>query len=105
MVVHIREREPVQIIRGGADAGKPALQLTGRRFMGTLLHPVSPGDMQKLCGSFHRGHRISVEWPAGSSEEHPVRSGDSLEAGGKTYPVCASVERPGCYLDIYIGEG
>lgn len=102
MVVHVREREPVQIIRGGS--GAPAMELTGRRFMGTLLHPVPAGDMQKRCGLFHHGHRISVDWPAGATEDHPVRPGDSLEVGGKTYPVCACVERPGCYLDIYVGE-
>jgi hypothetical protein len=102
VVIHVRDREPVRITRrGDHDVGESGVELTGRRFMGTLLHPVPSGDMQKQFGVFHRGYRISVEWPANVSAEHPVQSGDLIEAGGRTYQVRGCVERPGCYLDIY----
>lgn len=105
MAVHVREREPVRVIRQGegpGNEGSPLLQLTGRRFMGTLFHPVSPGDMQKNFSVFRPGYRITVDWPAGSQAEHPVCGGDRIEVAGRTYHVRGSIERPGCYLDIYV---
>lgn len=104
VVVHVRDREPVRIMRQAKDDGGPATELTGRRFMGTLLHPVPPGDMQKQFGVFRRGHRISVEWPASVAAEYPVQAGDSVEVGGRTYQVRGCVERPGCYLDLYVED-
>ncbi len=60
--------------------------------------------MQKHFGVFHHGHRITVDWPAGATAEHPVCGGDTLQVVGRKYQVIGSIDRPGCYLDIYIEE-
>ncbi len=105
MVVHVREREPAQVLRRTPDGQtyEPYLNLTSCRFMGTLLHPVSRGDMMRRFGVFQPGYKVIVEWPS-SLEAHPVLPEDVLDIGGRAFPVAGCDERPGCYLDIYVRE-
>lgn len=104
MTAQIRERVPARVRRAAPDTGEyqPTHDLTARRFMGVLVHPVPRHDMQVRCGVYHQGGRVVVEWPSRMMEDRPVRPGDQLEVGGKTYRVRATKELPLCFLEIYV---
>lgn len=99
MVMNVRERVSV---RGLRQQDGSTVDLVGRRFMGTLFHPVPRVEMMRRCGVNQNGCKIVVDWPAHAQREHPVQVGDRVEVDGRQYPIHCVEERPGCYLDLYI---
>lgn len=106
MAMKIRERVPAQTLRLSGNTGQyePHLELTLRRFMGVLLHPVPLSEMGRQCNLNRRGCRVVAEWPPNVTESHPVDVGDVLQVGDHTYSIRGIQEHPGSYLEMYIDE-
>jgi hypothetical protein len=103
MASKISDRVPIRVLPVCQEADAPApRELTGCRFMGVLLHPVPWTEMQRRFNVSHRGCRLVVHWPAEACGDHPVQAGDVLQVDGTDHTVYGVVERPGCYLEIYL---
>ncbi|HZU14862.1 MAG TPA: hypothetical protein VFB58_18650 [Chloroflexota bacterium] len=97
MTQAIRERIPITVI--GAEAGHSSL--VGRRFMGTLLHPVPRIEMERRCGAPHPGMKLVADWPA-DCDTCSIPTGTEVEVEGRRYRVCGIDERAGCYVELYL---
>jgi hypothetical protein len=105
MAIKINDRVPVRVLGTCSETGAhEERDLTGCRFMGVLLHPVPWTEMERRFDDKRPGWRIVVHWPAQTSDGHPVGAGDGLQVDDETYAVCGVNERPGCYLEIYVGK-
>lgn len=93
----IREYAPVTVIGKDDTAGN----LVGRRFMGTLLRPVPRVEMGRRCGVDRAGMKVVADWPV-HADSCPAAVGQEVEIEGRRYRICGVVERPGCYLELYL---
>lgn len=99
-------RVPARVLRQANGQGDyhPYLTITAHRFAGTLIHPVPLSEMLRTCGINRRGCKIVVEWPARATDNAPIKTGDMLEVGEKTYSVRGVKSLPGAYVEVYIDE-
>lgn len=103
MAVRVRERIPAHVVHADGSVDDQQAKLEACRFVGTMLHPVPMSEMARLCGMKRRGYRIVLTWP-NCEKDHLIQVGDTVEVDGRSYPVRAVTERPGCYVEIYTEE-
>jgi hypothetical protein len=102
--VHIDERIPARIVRSGDGESAPLCNVTVRRTMNVLVHPVPPLEMENRSGRFHRGGKVFVDWPPDAAGWEAVVPGDRLEVEGKSFTIKAVSSCPVCYGEIYVDE-
>jgi hypothetical protein len=102
----VQERVPAKVLRRSEQSEdyQPHLDLTALRFSGVLKHPVPRSEMNQKFGIDRRGCRVETRWPAGASDDQPVRGGDRLEIGGNTYEILGAQATPGICLQLYIDD-
>ena len=105
-MVHTEGKIPARVLRtsGQSGEGKTLCDVMAQRFMGVLVHPVPPLEMEKRVGTFHRGGKIFVYWPDCETRWYSVKPGDQLEVEGRTFTIRAIEDYPHCYGEIYIDE-
>ncbi len=103
---HLDQRLPASIRRSSVgDANEESVcDVTVERFMGVLVHPVPPLEMEKLDGKFRRGGRVIIEWPRDQERWWRVSPGDRLVVEGRALPICATFDHPSCYAEIYVED-
>lgn len=94
----IRERIPLKLLReNGSEC-----ELTGRRFMGVLRHPVPRREMLRQCGVDSRGSRIVVDWPGALTDGVPIQAGDIIECEGRRHVVQGVKACPVIDMELYL---
>jgi hypothetical protein len=102
----IDERLPARILRRSDADGhsRQIANVTARRFMDVLFHPVPPLEMQDECGVFRQGGKIFVEWPEDSADWMHAAPTDRLEVEGREFDILAIHDAPPCYSTIYVEQ-
>ena len=102
--IHIDERVPARVVRlaGPASEGRALCDVTARRFMDVLVHPVPALEMQERLGTFQLGGKIFVDWPEDPTDWESVVPGDQLEIEGHAFTIRGIRDSPVCYSEIYV---
>lgn len=106
MQTRVSERVSVRILRPDSEANElsPVLDLTARRFMGTLMHPVPRSEMAHKWGIDKRACKIVTDWTRDVPDDAPVRPGDIAQIQDRDYLVLAANAVGGCYVEMYVDE-
>src|SRR5690348_4409618 len=95
----IDERIPATVYRASGEA---LCEIVVERFMGVLMHPVPPLEMQELFGTFVPGGKVFVEWPRKQKGWQEVLPGDRLVVGDRELTIRGAYASPSCYVAIYV---